>query len=320
MKNNPYDFSNLAQPKNIIGQFADYFNSPAYITDTLIESGMRPEDARMQVAEYSLKQSQAAKHNYEVEMEKRKAMQEELMQQRLGELGIQDPSNIQGNFETLIQAGVEPNKAATIATQLAEMPFKREMQNEKMQGEMQQEAYKKQTTEQKRIADQEEGLRKEYNAISKPFQEVSRAYSKITKALTRPDPSAADDMASVYALIKLFDPTTGVRESEYAKAEDLKGVPEWMRSAYNKAATGELLTPEIRQRLYRTAKDLYGAEKGANQKIKSQYKAISERAGINPDNVLLDYNAQEDEEEFTPEQKERARWEQLKAIKERRGF
>jgi hypothetical protein len=188
-------------------------------------------------------------------MGKQKAMQQELMQQRLNELGIENPSDIQGNFNMLVQAGVEPTAAASIATQLASMPFQQEQASLKME-----------TDQIKKARDQEDVYRKEYIGASKEFKDVSRAYSKIQKALNKKNPAPSDDMAAVYSLIKLYDPNTGVREGEYAKAEQLQGVPQWLGSQYNKTVQGNFLTPTMRQQMTKTAKDLYTSEKEANKK------------------------------------------------------
>lgn len=304
MRNNPYDFKALSSG---INPSTGYSDDP--MVQEAIMSGMSPRDAMMMAAEFRVKDSQSQRHQYEMEMGKQQAMQQQLTQQRLNELGIENPSDIQGNFNMLVQAGVDPTNAATIATQLASMPFQQEQASLKME-----------TDEIKKARDQEDVYRKEYIGASKEFKDVSRAYSKIHKALNKKNPAPSDDMAAVYSLIKLYDPNTGVREGEYAKAEQLKGVPEWLGSQYNKTVQGNFLTPTMRQQMTKTAKDLYTSEKEANKKIVSQYKALSERAGLNPENVLLDYNASEDEEELTQEQRERARYEQLKAIKEKRGF
>lgn len=116
MKNNPYDFN------NIIDGGIDYSTGlPASsFVRRAIMGGMSERDAMLLAADQELKQSQAQQYQYQVEKDKREAMQQELMQQRLSELGINDPSDVEGNFQRLIEAGVDPSKAATIATQISE--------------------------------------------------------------------------------------------------------------------------------------------------------------------------------------------------------
>ena len=170
----------------------DNFSSRQDLIDQSIAAGMPISKAMLLGAEFDLKQNQAQRYAAETEAIKQKQMQAQLIQSKLSEFGVTDPSDVNSNFNRFVQAGIEPTAAATIATQLAELPFQQQKTGLQMQ-----------ESEAKRIRDQEETLRKEYIATSKPFQEVSRAYSKISKALTQKNPSAADDMAAVYALIKL---------------------------------------------------------------------------------------------------------------------
>lgn len=121
MRNNPYDFKALSSG---INPSTGYSDDP--MVQEAIMSGMSPRDAMMMAAEFRVKDNQAQQYQYQVEKDKREAMQQELMQQRLGQLGINDPFDVEGNFERLIQAGVDPSKAGVIATQISESVSKQQ--------------------------------------------------------------------------------------------------------------------------------------------------------------------------------------------------
>lgn len=61
------------------------------------------------------------------------------------------------------------------------------------------------------------------------------------------DPSAAGDIALVFSFMKAQDPNSVVRESEYATAENARGVPATIRNIYNRVLSGERLADEQRQ-------------------------------------------------------------------------
>lgn len=56
------------------------------------------------------------------------------------------------------------------------------------------------------------------------------------------EPSAANDVAMIYAFMKVLDPTSAVREGEYANAQNAGGIHERVWNLYNKAKDGTRLT------------------------------------------------------------------------------
>jgi hypothetical protein len=130
-------------------------------------------------------------------------------------------------------------------------------------------------------------LRKEYTAQSKPFIEVRDAYSRIK--VSAQDPSAAGDVAVIYNFMKMLDPGSVVREGEFATAQNAGGVDERIRAQYNKAMTGERLTPEIREDFVKRSDMIYEAQLSNQEGLETSYRDLAKRNKIDPENVVINY-------------------------------
>ena len=73
-------------------------------------------------------------------------------------------------------------------------------------------------------------VRKEFLTESKDFVQVRDGFRRVMSA----KPTPAGDMALVFGYMKLLDPGSAVRETEYANAENARGVADWVRNLYNK--------------------------------------------------------------------------------------
>jgi len=98
-----------------------------------------------------------------------------------------------------------------------------------------------------------ESFRRNYETESKEWRTIAPAYGRVVAAYEeavkgensgRPSPSA--DISLVFSFMKMLDPNSVVRESEYATAENARGVPESIRAAYNKLISGTRLTASQR--------------------------------------------------------------------------
>ena len=81
-----------------------------------------------------------------------------------------------------------------------------------------------------------------------------------------------NDVAMIFAFMKTLDPTSVVRESEYATAANAGvGVPEKIWKAYNKARNGEILLPQLRREIIRAARDSLLAKEPNLTRIRKNY-------------------------------------------------
>jgi len=130
-------------------------------------------------------------------------------------------------------------------------------------------------------------LRDEYSALTKDFRAVQDAHTKITTA----SPTGAGDMSLLYNYVKLLDPTSVVRESEFAAAAASGSFGERVQTAVNRVMTGQRLSPELRKDFINEASNLYKAQKVGADRIKEQYTSMAKRAKLNPEDVIVDYSA-----------------------------
>ena len=140
---------------------------------------------------------------------------------------------------------------------------------------------------QTRIAPNE--LRDEVNALTKDFRVVQDAHTKIKNVAN----TGAGDMSLLYSFIKLLDPGSVVRESEFAAAAQSGSYGERVQGAVNRALTGQRLPDSLRQDFIREADNLYKSQKAGTDRVIKHYTGIAERAGLNPQDVIFPYAAPE---------------------------
>jgi hypothetical protein len=129
-------------------------------------------------------------------------------------------------------------------------------------------------------------LRKEFQnqQVYKDSQIVAASFEKIKSA----SPTAAGDMGLVFGIMKIFDPNSVVRETEYANAQNAAGVPEKIRNAYNKVLAGEFLTPEQRASFRAEAEKVYQAQRQRYEATAGEYRRLAKQRGLNSADVVLD--------------------------------
>lgn len=146
----------------------------------------------------------------------------------------------------------------------------------------------------------EEGLRGEVQKLSKDFYQVRDAFSKVRGAAK--NPSAAGDLSLIFGYMKMLDPGSTVREGEFANAENSGSVPERVRAQYNKAMRGERLADNMRRDFLERSEDIYKSQERIQKKIEEQYRALAERQGVSPENVILDMSVPFEEQARMPKQ------------------
>ena len=132
----------------------------------------------------------------------------------------------------------------------------------------------------------EEKLRKEFIKSAGDFTKVRDSFSRIEASSK--DPSAAGDLALIFNYMKMLDPESVVRESEFATAENSASVPNRVRKTWNKILTGERLAVETRADFTDRASRLFNRQTLQHDKRKDVYTGLSTRAGVNPLNVVID--------------------------------
>ena len=144
------------------------------------------------------------------------------------------------------------------------------------------------TLTKKDIFDATNKLRQEFigKQETKEFSKQVAAFARIMRSAE--DPTAAGDLALIFNYMKLLDPGSTVRESEFATASNAGGIDDRTRSLFNYLRTGERLSKEQRKdfldrsvRLYRGAEDQFAS-------IRDQYVSLAEKQGLPVDQIIID--------------------------------
>lgn len=133
-----------------------------------------------------------------------------------------------------------------------------------------------------------QSISNDYDTASKDYVSRVQSWQGIQAALGQA--SAAGDMAGVFTFMKSLDPTSTVREGEYANAQNAAGVDDRIRNYYNKALSGQILSPEQRADFLKTAKGQFSQARTRQEGLMKLYTARAQAAGVPPDQVVIDYD------------------------------
>lgn len=128
-------------------------------------------------------------------------------------------------------------------------------------------------------------LRREFIAQTKEPFTVINAYNKVVSAGS--DPSAAGDLSMIFAYMKMLDPNSVVRETEFANAQNAAGVPDQIRNKYNQILNGERLNPNQRADFMQQARKLATGAQQQVDRFGGRYRSLAEGYGLNPENVVF---------------------------------
>jgi len=132
-------------------------------------------------------------------------------------------------------------------------------------------------------------LRGEFTKITKDYRDVSVAYEKVKAAADNPTPnSGASDIALIFGFMKMLDPSSTVREGEYATAENSGGVPAQVYNMYNRVLSGQFLTPEQRADFAAQAGQSFGIYERQYNQYRDQYTTLAERLNVSPQDVIIE--------------------------------
>jgi hypothetical protein len=131
-------------------------------------------------------------------------------------------------------------------------------------------------------------LRQEYQTLpeTKDFNTIRGSFNKL-QASAATD-SGPGDLALIFSYMKMLDPGSVVRETEFANAQNAGGVPETIRNAWNRALTGERLTPQMRQQFVTSASDIYGSAASRQQDIAARYSDLAQKYGVEDPSMVVE--------------------------------
>jgi hypothetical protein len=133
----------------------------------------------------------------------------------------------------------------------------------------------------------ETDLRKEFETRPevKEWREISSSYRQIKSQLERPNPTAQNDIAAIFSYMKMLDPGSVVRDTEFATAQNAAGVPDQVRNLYNRVLSGARLNPQQRASMVESAAGVVVSRRDRYNNLANQYRSYAADYGGNPDRV-----------------------------------
>lgn len=138
----------------------------------------------------------------------------------------------------------------------------------------------------------ETDIRKEFQALPavKSFPEAQRSYSGMLTAAQKANQGGKTqgvyDTALVFGFFKTIDPTSTVREGEYAALAASQGLPASIVSQMQRLDSGGFLTPEFRNTLVEVAGQRLREQLSDVKSIYDQYSALASRYNLKPEEVI----------------------------------
>ena len=129
-----------------------------------------------------------------------------------------------------------------------------------------------------------------YDAATKTFRIVTDGQQRI-EALAAKDTTqftATDDMAMIFGFMKIMDPTSVVREGEYATAQNAAGISDKVRRLYRGAIDGEKLSNRQRRNFINTSRKVF---KGQELQMKGTVRGFNNLAlknDLDPTKIFRD--------------------------------
>jgi hypothetical protein len=130
-------------------------------------------------------------------------------------------------------------------------------------------------------------LRDEFTKLTGEFRVVRDAFSNIETA-SRSN-TGAGDMSMLYSFVKLLDPNSVVRESEFAAAAASGSFGERIQGAVQRLTTGERLPDTLRNSFLTEARNIFATQNRQYESTAETYRRLAERNGIDPENVVIPF-------------------------------
>lgn len=136
-------------------------------------------------------------------------------------------------------------------------------------------------------------LADDFRAQTKEYRTQVDAYDKLRSSITSIDEerktaeaTPQGDLAIVYGFMKALDPSSVVREGEFATASNTGGLSTSIRNNVNKVISGGSLTPEQRYQFLKQAEQQANPAKVSMEKIKKDYEKRASNYDIDFENIV----------------------------------
>lgn len=130
----------------------------------------------------------------------------------------------------------------------------------------------------------EKMLRDEYTRGTEALKMAKLDYDKAIASGQKG--TGAGDVALVFSFMRILDPGSVVRESEFAQARDTTGLIDSLLVQYNKLLAGESLSPTQRTHFINLIKDYMQAAENDAERAREDLQIVIDNYGFNADNVF----------------------------------
>jgi hypothetical protein len=131
---------------------------------------------------------------------------------------------------------------------------------------------------------EEARLRDEYSKRIEDLTSAERNQSIIETSAA--DNTGAGDIALVISFMKMLDPGSVVRETEFATAANAGGLLNRLKSLATTVESGQFLGQEQRNEFRKLSRKFLDAARTQEQGVQQSYQAIVDNYGLNPVNVF----------------------------------
>ncbi len=132
--------------------------------------------------------------------------------------------------------------------------------------------------------EQEEKLRKEYRTRTQTYRDLSSTFSNL-KASAEIG-SGPGDIALITGFMKMLDPGSVVRETEFATARDTAGLYANLENMLVKAKNGQFLNTAQRQEYIALSQKYFDAAQSKAKQDKNALELVVKNYKLNPENVF----------------------------------
>ena len=127
-----------------------------------------------------------------------------------------------------------------------------------------------------------EKLRGEIYKAGTDRDKIKASYGRIQSL----DDSAAGDLALIFNFMKMLDPGSVVRESEFATAAAAASIPERIKGAWERVVSGERLTHPQRKDFLRQSSNIYKRTESDYEKVINKFVNIGKGYGVKREQLL----------------------------------
>jgi hypothetical protein len=135
-----------------------------------------------------------------------------------------------------------------------------------------------------KVFEQEEKLRKEYQVRSKVYGELGTTFANIKSSAGAKN--GPGDIALITGFMKMLDPGSVVRETEFATARDTAGLFTQLQNRLEKAKNGQLLSSAQRDEYVALSKQYLDSAQKKSGEDKKALGVVVKNYRLNPENVF----------------------------------